>query len=204
MRLSLQRHPDTPCRPLDAIEIELARLDPLTLEIRYVLRGQVDKISLEAPAGDDLWRHTCFEAFLRAGREEGYIEYNVAPSGDWNAYRFRGYRDGRETAKGAALIRLDVDGRTRPLSPEKRAQYEASGLDSMERFEPAYFSARARLALPPDLSVALDRPWHLGLSAVVEERNGRLSYWALAHAPGDPDFHHPSCFALELPAARPA
>ena len=29
-----------------------------------------------------------------------------------------------------------------------------------------------------------------------------MSYWALAHPPGKPDFHHPDCFALELPAAR--
>jgi hypothetical protein len=35
---------------------------------------------------------------------------------------------------------------------------------------------------------------------VIEETNGRLSYWALAHPPGKPDFHHSDCFALELPA----
>jgi hypothetical protein len=37
----------------------------------------------------------------------------------------------------------------------------------------------------------------IGLSVVVEE--DRLSYWALRHAPGKPDFHHPDAFALELP-----
>ena len=36
----------------------------------------------------------------------------------------------------------------------------------------------------------------IGLSVVVEE--DRLSYWALRHAPGKPDFHHPDAFALEL------
>jgi len=41
----------------------------------------------------------------------------------------------------------------------------------------------------------------LGLCAVIEEKSGRRSYWALAHPPGDPDFHHPDCFALELPPA---
>lgn len=41
-------------------------------------------------------------------------------------------------------------------------------------------------------------PVLLGLSAVVEERNGALSYWALRHAPGKPDFHHRKAFALEL------
>ena len=36
------------------------------------------------------------------------------------------------------------------------------------------------------------------LTAVVEEADGRLSYWALRHPPGKPDFHHPAGFALEL------
>lgn len=38
----------------------------------------------------------------------------------------------------------------------------------------------------------------LGLSAVMKEADGRLSYWALRHAPGEPDFHHRHAFALEL------
>jgi hypothetical protein len=54
---------------------------------------------------------------------------------------------------------------------------------------------RAALALPDEGA------WRLGLSAVMEEMNGRRSYWALAHPPGRPDFHHSDCFALELPAA---
>jgi hypothetical protein len=28
--------------------------------------------------------------------------------------------------------------------------------------------------------------------------SGALSYWALRHPPGKPDFHHPAGFALEL------
>jgi hypothetical protein len=38
----------------------------------------------------------------------------------------------------------------------------------------------------------------VGLSAVIEEINGHRSYWALAHPPGNADFHHSNCFALEL------
>ena len=45
------------------------------------------------------------------------------------------------------------------------------------------------------------RVLRLALAAVVEEDDGRLSYWALQHAPGNPDFHHPEGFALELRAA---
>ena len=39
----------------------------------------------------------------------------------------------------------------------------------------------------------------LALSAVIEEVDGTKSYWALAHPPGKPDFHHPTCFAATLP-----
>ena len=38
----------------------------------------------------------------------------------------------------------------------------------------------------------------IGLSAVIEDAEGNLSYWALAHAAGKPDFHHRDAFALEL------
>jgi hypothetical protein len=40
--------------------------------------------------------------------------------------------------------------------------------------------------------------WELGLSAVLEEKDGTKSYWALAHPPEKPDFHAPDCFAARL------
>lgn len=46
--------------------------------------------------------------------------------------------------------------------------------------------------LPPDAS-------RLGLSAIVEAKDGTISYWALAHPSDKPDFHHPDSFTLELP-----
>jgi hypothetical protein len=42
----------------------------------------------------------------------------------------------------------------------------------------------------------------IGASAVIEAADGSLSYWALRHAPGKPDFHHPMSFALELDEVR--
>ena len=38
----------------------------------------------------------------------------------------------------------------------------------------------------------------LALSAIVEDETGALSYWALRHGPGQPDFHHPDAFVLTL------
>jgi hypothetical protein len=38
----------------------------------------------------------------------------------------------------------------------------------------------------------------LALSAVIEETDGHLSYWALAHPAERPDFHHRDGFVLAL------
>ncbi|WP_265562888.1 DOMON domain-containing protein [Sphingomicrobium arenosum] len=37
----------------------------------------------------------------------------------------------------------------------------------------------------------------IGLSTIIKERDGRTSFWALAHPDGDADFHHDACFALK-------
>ena len=51
-----------------------------------------------------------------------------------------------------------------------------------------------------DVQVTLARPpgSRLGLTAVIEEVGGRLSYWALAHPADQPDFHHAGGFTLAL------
>jgi hypothetical protein len=56
----------------------------------------------------------------------------------------------------------------------------------------------------PYISITVDLPTQAcgaaAFSAVIEETDGTKSYWALAHPPGAPDFHHPDCFALTLAA----
>jgi hypothetical protein len=207
MRLSLVPHPGTPCGALTGIEVELARVRPLKLQLRYVLIGNVRKIRLrlrEPYRGDALWRHTCFEAFVRVGGDEDYLEFNLAPSGDWGAYQFQRYREGMAPVKGVDASPLDTQIRMEALEPQRRALLKDAGFDTLERFEPSFFSLKTELTFPNSMGLAVAEPWHIGLSTIVEERNGRMSYWALAHPPGKPDFHHPACFALELPAARPA
>ena len=55
-------------------------------------------------------------------------------------------------------------------------------------------------ALGATIAVDSQAIWALGLSAILEERDGTKSYWALAHPPGDkPDFHAADCFAAKLP-----
>src|SRR4051812_30874706 len=187
VRIPLQRHPDTPCDAFIAMEAELSRLAARRLLVRYFMAGDTRHIrwpDLPGPAErtDGLWRHTCFEAFLRPAGGEPYYEFNLVPSLHWAAYRFSGYRSGMEIVREVGPPRGDA------ASPEDRTDFAFSATLEMERLA----------------ELPLDRPWHLGLSAIIEEKSGRKSYWALAHPPGAPDFHHDDCFAFELPAARPA
>ncbi len=55
-----------------------------------------------------------------------------------------------------------------------------------------------RVTLPSEASDS--GPSVNAISAVIEETGGTISYWALRHPAGKPDFHHPDCFALALPA----
>jgi hypothetical protein len=55
-------------------------------------------------------------------------------------------------------------------------------------------------AVGATIAVDSDVPWQLGLSVILEEKDGTKSYWALAHPPGDKaDFHSPDCFVAKLP-----
>ena len=176
MRLPLRPHPDMPGEAVTAIEVTLERPAVDRLRLTYAVHGQTDDLRLPAPAAslrtDGLWRTTCFEAFVRAEGDPSYRELNFSPSGEWAAYALRDYRD--PNRRDAVL----------PTSPEiQLAVLKASGLE---------LRVDLHVDLPPG-------PCRLNLAAVIEERDGALSYWALAHPPGDPDFHDPACFTLELP-----
>ncbi len=141
-----------------------------------MLRWQVagcEKLLLPAFAGkgraDGLWQTTCFELFVMAEGGLAYDEYNFSPSERWAAYRFDDYRSG--------MRELDM------TIPPLIAGVSGDKIFMMTVTMGAVQSSNVRIAL----------------SAVIEETDGAKSYWALAHPPGKPDFHAPSCFAVALP-----
>ncbi len=171
MRVSLKRHPGTPCDAVTRIEVDVSR----GLALHYLVTGTIADLRLAPLASpertDELWKTTCFEAFLRTPPGPAYFEFNFAPSTRWAAYHFTNTRTGMRVAEEIAAPRIEV------------------------RSTAASFELKAALDPVPDA------PWRIALSAVIEETSGRKSYWALAHPPGKPDFHHPDCFALQIPAA---
>jgi hypothetical protein len=173
-----------PAGAIRQIEVRVARPAPTRLLLEYELRGDLAGVLIAAPGADGggaerngrcdgLWRHTCMEVFIKS-RPEGpgpYLEFNLAPGGQWAAYRFSGYRAGM-----APLTGID------PPHIELRTQSERLLL-------------AAQVEIPPDLAAATLR---LGLATVVENAQRQLGYWALRHAGDRPDFHHPDGFQFEI------
>ncbi|CAN5834289.1 hypothetical protein BH11PSE1_BH11PSE1_10360 [soil metagenome] len=181
MHLILQRHGDSQGTAAKSVAVELHWPAPGKLALTYVVTGDIVTLELPPPAPaartDELWRHTCLEAFVGGGA--GYYEFNLAPSSQWAAYGFDRYRKGMSPAE--------------PF-PDPAISAEATA----DRF-----TLRATLALDglPDLRP--DAAWRLALTAVIEQRDGLKSYWALAHPAGKPDFHHADGFSQVLtPAER--
>lgn len=173
-------HPETPCQAVHGIEARLCWKDTTALGLTFILRGGLSRLRIPPPRtprrADRLWQHTCFEAFVGVKGKPEYYEFNFAPSGEWAAYSFRNYRDG--VPLGDETLKPKIIGRSTRDSLDLNAIVDLNGL--------AVIASNARL--------------RLGLSAVIEDDEGILSYWALKHRPGKPDFHHPDAFALELTA----
>lgn len=154
------------------------------LAVTYILEGDLERLRLPAPwtprRADRLWQHTCCEIFIVRTDCATYHEFNFAPSGEWAAYAFTHYREGAPLVDEA----LDPQVTVRPITAEK---LELDALIHLDRLSPMH--ARARLSL--------------ALSAVVEDGDGVLSYWALHHPLStQPDFHHPDAFVLALDEVR--
>src|SRR5262249_19858662 len=96
--LKLTPHADFPCAAMRQIEVEIERPSPASLRLAYRAAGRMPDVALALPAAplftDGLWQTTCFEAFLKPAGGAGYLELNFAPSGEWAAYGFSGYRVG--------------------------------------------------------------------------------------------------------------
>ena len=168
MRYRLSPHPDSHCIAVRELAVELQSTCPGRLTLTYLVSGTTASLrlpSLSKPARTDgLWRHTCFEAFLAAPAGETYDEFNFSPSTAWAAYHFSGYRQGMREAAIDSAPQISLS-----LSED-------------------------HLDLCVHLHLPIDGPRRLGLSAVIEEVGGGISYWALTHSPGKPDFHHPDTF----------
>ncbi len=176
----LHCHPATPAGVALSLAVSL-RWQANAWQLRYSLHGPLARLRIPAPGAggpaDGLWRHTCFEAFVAAQGAAAYREFNFSPSGQWAAYPFAAERQRDRTAPASP-------------PPELRVAFKQDALH--------LFASLPLAALPPAATGAA--AYAVGLCAVVEEADGRLSYWALHHPSERPDFHHHGGRTLGLAA----
>jgi hypothetical protein len=162
--LPLLPHPSCGAGPVQALRVTARVHAAGLLTIEYELHADLRQLRL-APvtAGgrrrDGLWQHTCFELFAHRGAQAGYLEFNFSPSGDWAAYEFDSYRQGQRAL----------------------AQQQIGVVVQLMAADRLQLHARA------ELGAGLD--WELRPAAVIEARDGSLSYWASEHGGVRPDFH---------------
>lgn len=171
--MDLIRHPATPSVAARFVSATIEP-KPRGLYLFFVVEGDVSGLVVPAPAKPYRTDELWRGTCFELFIHDGgqsYREFNLSPSSQWAAYRFSGHRSGME----------------------------ALGLDEPPRI---WFSCEpGAIMLSSLVAVDLDPASRIGLSAVIEEKGGGKSYWALAHPPGEPDFHHPTCFAVQLPPA---
>ena len=143
------------------------------LRFRYQLDAELSALRIPAMSvsrrADELWKHTCFEAFMAT--DEGYLEFNFSPSTEWAAYSFTSYRKGMAPVALASPPRIEVTRSASRLVVDARVEVRSFLQNTKHR---------------------------IALTAVIEDDSGRISYWALKHAPDKPDFHHAAGFILEV------
>lgn len=160
-----------------ALEAAARPTEPPALALRWRLEGELGGLLLPESAAaperrDGLWEHSCFEAFLGRRGDAAYTELNLSPAGHWNLYRLEGYRSG--------------------LEPDPRAE----ALPGRRQAGPGWLELA--LELPAALLPAGPGQLELAITAVLEACTGSCSYWALAHAGAEPDFHRRESFVHSL------
>lgn len=148
------------------------------LTVQYCLTGNTEDILFPEAAPqpgrkDNLWTATCFELFLAIQDLPHYWEFNLSPSGDWNAYRMDAYR----------RVGFREETRIRQLQ-----------LDAMRNSDS--LSLAGRVDLSPIVESGM--PLQAGVTGVVQARDGYLTYWALVHPGSQADFHAKESFTLLL------
>ena len=181
MLQTLSCHPDFSTDAISAIDVHVEYLPSGNIAFHYNVFGAVDQLKLPEPImperTDHLWQKTCFEAFVGVPDDPGYLELNFSSSTEWAVYAFESYREGMGNPGLVNAPRIQTS--TTANNFELVATFDLSGLP---------ISAADNL--------------EMALAAVIEEKHGRKSLWALKHPLGNPDFHNRGCFIHKLKVAE--
>ncbi len=172
----VQLRPFNPINKSLRLNVEL-QIEDNCLTLTYDLYDPENLILIPYPESPTtrvigLWESTCFELFIREKREDHYFEFNFSFKEKWNCFYF-------------------------PKPNAHLTEWPTDLLPSISRLTPH------QLEVNIPLSIFKKGFWQpgrmqLGISAVLEDLQGDLSYWALAHPDNKPNFHHFDSFLINL------
>ena len=171
--------------PFDPLPVEcnlsvgghISRPNAETLQIHYQLTGDLNSLVIPQKANppvrrDELWTTTCLELFIGEKNKSPYWEFNLSPNGDWNIYKLSDYRSN--------------------LTPELDYQDLASAIQS----EASQLELNLVCPMPENLKIS--KKLEVAICAVIQFKQGPISYWALNHGGPEADFHRRDGFVLSL------
>jgi hypothetical protein len=167
--IGLVPHPQTPRGAVRSVYAAVARAPQGMLAVRYRIEGDLERLRIPAPGTPAIGERLW---------QHTCCEVFIARAG-MASYREFNFSPSGEWA-GYAFQRYR-EGAAFPVS------------------DPGIAARRLRGELELQASIpAEEGKLRIALAAVIEDREGALSYWALRHPAEKPDFHHPEAFALEL------
>jgi hypothetical protein len=165
--LALSSHPSTPAEVVRSLEVHLESCAGGSLTLLYVLSAQIDRVRIPSP-----------RAAARKDELWKHTCFEVFVATDHQgAYRELNFAPSSEWAV------YSFDGYRKGMAAP---EVEAPSINVQREAQ--------RLTLEVCADTGLETIGRLALAAVIEDGDGRLSYWALRHPPGKPDFHHPESF----------
>jgi len=171
---ALERHPASPCAALRGIEASVTRNRDGSLQVAYRLEGDLDRVRIPQPRAPRVT-----DKLWQHTCCELFLAEPAGPA----YHEFNFSPSGEWAAYRFTRYREGMPF----IGPDPKIRVERTA---------------GRLALHAQVDLHQKGRLRIGLSAVIEEAGGGLSYWALRHAPGKPDFHHQDALALELDEIR--
>ena len=149
-----------------------------SLFISYKLQGSLPEIDLGVGHPKHarvikLWEKSCFELFIKTEKNQ-YMEFNFSPDFEWNAFYFEKKGDPLKEFEKMNSVKMDI-----LLSLE--VFHLIVEIDK-KKFPEGFFQGELTA----------------GVTSVIKNKKGGLSYWALSHADTRPNFHHFDSFKYKF------
>jgi hypothetical protein len=154
--------------PKISIESEFNSTDE-SIYISYKLLGALSTVDFgtSTPKHErvmKLWEKTCFELFIKNANDT-YIEFNFSPDFEWNCFLF-------EKVKGL---------------PVEYKKMESVNFDILFANDIVHVIIELQKKMFPENF--FEGPLSAGITSIIIDKKGDISYWALSHEDIKPNFH---------------